>query len=79
MSREGKWADMAGLIDNEKLNTFAAVGSVEEVAGKIAARCVGEIDRVSPVLYQPDGELLGELAGALRSAVALRKQPTSPP
>ncbi len=69
MSREGKWVDMAALIDDEKLDTFAAVGSVEEVARKIAARCAGEVERVSPVLYHTDGGLLGELASEIRKAV----------
>lgn len=70
MSREGKWLEMAGLIDNEMLDAFAVSGTVEEVAHKLVKRCAHEIDRVSPVIYQPETELLGKLASAINAACA---------
>lgn len=59
--KEGKWAEMTQLIDDEMLNTFAVVGSPREVAEKILIRYQGKVDRISPVVYQPDAELLKAL------------------
>ncbi|MFK7974877.1 MAG: TIGR03617 family F420-dependent LLM class oxidoreductase [Halioglobus sp.] len=61
MIREGKWAELSSLIDDDILNTFAVVGTPAEVGKKIADRYAGKVERVSPVAYQPDIELLAEL------------------
>ena len=61
MMRDGKWAELNALIDDEILNTFAVVGTPAEVAEKIAARFAGRVERISPVVYQPDVPLLAEL------------------
>ena len=66
MTREGKWMELAELVDDEILNTFAVVGSPSEVAQQIKSRYDGKIDRVSPVIYQPDVALLS----ALREEIA---------
>ncbi len=58
LSKEGKWLEMGQLIDDEMLHTFAVVGMPSEVAEKIVSRFGGKVDRVSPILYQPDIELL---------------------
>lgn len=68
LSRAGKWVEMAGLIDDEMLNTFALTGSVSEVAQKLASRFRGNADRVSPIIYQQDTALLGDLLTAVRAA-----------
>jgi probable F420-dependent oxidoreductase len=68
MAREGKWLEMAASVTDEMLDTFAVVGSPEEVAAKIKARCEGLMDRVSPVIYQPDIELLQVLLNAIRKS-----------
>jgi hypothetical protein len=68
MSKAGKWVEMAGLIDDEMLNTFAVTGSVTEVAQKLASRCRGKVNRVSPIIYQQDTALLGGLLTAVRAA-----------
>ena len=70
MSREGKWLEMAALIDDEMLHAFAVTGTVEEVAQQLVERCGGEMDRISPVIYQPDSELLGKLASAIKKALS---------
>jgi probable F420-dependent oxidoreductase len=72
MSKTGKWVEMAGLIDDEMLSTFAVTGSVTEVAQKLASRCRGKMERVSPVIYQQDTALLGDLLTAFRTALAER-------
>lgn len=69
MSREGKWLEMAALIDDEMLHAFAVSGSVEEVSRQLVERCRGDMDRISPVIYQPDTELLGRLIGGIRKAL----------
>ena len=70
LSREGKWQEMGALITDEMLHTFAVIGTVEEVARKIVHRCAGQMDRVSPVIYQPNTRLLGMLVSAIKQASA---------
>ena len=61
LTRAGNWMELTRLIDDDILNTFAVVGTPAEVARKIAARYKGKVDRISPVVYQPDVPLLTEL------------------
>jgi probable F420-dependent oxidoreductase len=68
MSREGKWMEMARSVTDEMLEAFAVVGTPAEVGEKIVARCSGVMDRVSPVIYQPDTELLAVLLKEIRAA-----------
>jgi probable F420-dependent oxidoreductase len=67
LSKEGKWAEMAGLIDDEILNTIAVVGTPAEIAAKIAERFAGRADRISPVAYAPDVELLAAMCREIRA------------
>ena len=41
MSKEGKWAEMADLIDDDIVRTFAAVGDVQTVARQLRERWDG--------------------------------------
>lgn len=59
--RAGSWVELAGLIDDDILNTFAVVGTPADVAEQIAARFTDKVDRISPVIYQPDVALLKEV------------------
>ncbi len=68
LTREGKWAEMAQLIDDDMLRTFAAVGSPAEVAEQLATRFRGKVDRISPVVYNPDIALLSELRSRISAA-----------
>lgn len=61
LSKEGKWMEMSELVTDEMLETFAVVGSPEQVAEQIAVRFKGKVDRISPVVYQPDVALLAKL------------------
>jgi len=47
MSKQGRWDEMAQLIDDEILETLAVVGERHEIAGKLAARLDGIADGVS--------------------------------
>lgn len=51
MSKAGKWTEMAEVIDDEVLNTFAVVGGPEEIAPELKARYEDVIQRVS--FYAP--------------------------
>jgi len=51
MSKEGRWDEMAGLIDDDMVEAFAVKGRPEEIPELIAARCAGLVDRVT--LYAP--------------------------
>ena len=66
--RAGNWAKLANTVDDEMLHTFAVVGSLEEVAAKLHRRGAGRLDRASPVVYDPDPELLAAILGVLKSS-----------
>ncbi len=66
LSKAGKWMEMAELIDADILHTFAIVGEPLEVARKLVGRFAGEVERVSPVIYSPDTELLATLAETIQ-------------
>ena len=67
--RANQWAELAGLIDDDILRTFAAVGTPAEVAAQMAERYRGIADRISPVVYQPKLELLSTLRREIHRAV----------
>src|SRR6476659_5380955 len=51
MSKQGKWVEMGGLIDDEILNTFAVVGEPERIAPELHRRYGDVIQRIS--FYAP--------------------------
>jgi probable F420-dependent oxidoreductase len=53
LSKRGAWDDMAGLIDDEVLDTFAVVGSLDTIAAKVRSRYDGLVDRFN--VYAPSG------------------------
>ncbi|MCG7609608.1 LLM class F420-dependent oxidoreductase [Mycolicibacterium sp. (ex Dasyatis americana)] len=66
MSKQGRWQEMAGLIDDEMLHTIAACGTPGEIAAHIRDRVEGVSDRIC--LYQPGPiavEALAEIVDAL--------------
>ena len=60
---------MANLVDDEILNAIAVVGTPKEIAAKIAQRFQGKADRISPVAYAPDVELLSTMCEEIRAAI----------
>ncbi len=50
-SRRGEWEEMADLITDEMVETFAVVGTLEEVPARVLARFDGLVDRFS--FYAP--------------------------
>lgn len=66
LSRQGKWAEMATLIDDELLDAVSIIDTPERAARSIMARYRGRMDRISPLGYIRDAALAGELVTALR-------------
>jgi probable F420-dependent oxidoreductase len=57
LSKQGEWAKMGTLIDDEILNTFAVVGEPEQVAPELSRRYGDVIQRISfyaPYASNPD-------------------------
>lgn len=66
MSKQGRWQEMATLIDDEMLHTIAACGTPAEVAAHIRDRVDGVSERIC--LYQPGPiavQALAEIIDAL--------------
>jgi probable F420-dependent oxidoreductase len=51
LSKRGAWDQMAALIDDDVLDTFAVVGTLDEIAGKVLDRFGGVVDRFN--FYAP--------------------------
>ncbi len=51
MSKQGKWNEMADLVDDEILNTFAVVGEPETIAPELKTRFSDVVQRIS--FYAP--------------------------
>lgn len=69
LARAGRWSEMAGLIDDEMVQTFAVVADLPDVPTQIAGRFGGLIDRVSfnaPFREHPQqwGDVLAAISAA---------------
>ncbi|MGE2691458.1 TIGR03617 family F420-dependent LLM class oxidoreductase [Mycolicibacterium pulveris] len=60
LSKQGRWQEMATLIDDDVLHTIAACGSPAQVAAHVRDRVDGVSDRIC--LYQPGPIALESLA-----------------
>ena len=68
MSKEGKWKEMALLIDDELLNTVAVVAETPEAAAaEIKSRYGEQGDRITPGLYSGEKGLAARVIKALRA------------
>jgi probable F420-dependent oxidoreductase len=55
LSKQGKWVEMGDLIDDEMLNSFAVVGTPDEIAPELGRRYGDIVDRISYyALYERD-------------------------
>ena len=69
LSKEGRWLEMAGLIDDDLLERIAIVGPRGGIAEKIRSRCARGIDRVSLIApFSPDPKLWESVVRELHSA-----------
>lgn len=69
LSREQRWDDLTGLVDDEMLHTVATIGTYDEIAVKLNERYADKVDRIEfsiPVRDEGDAEayrsILGDLA-----------------
>ncbi len=78
LSLQGRWEEMAGVIDDEMLRTIAAVGTPAEVAGIVADRYGDLVDRFTvlsvsgdaPAELEIDREAEARLLAYLRDATS---------
>lgn len=72
LSKQGDWATMAGLVDDEMLHTLAVFGSPTEVAAQIVERYGDVADRVCVYFpgYEAPDDLIGETIDAIHQASA---------
>ncbi len=62
MTKEGRWDELAGLIDNEVLETFAVVGEPVDAARKFRQRFAGAVDRVTLNAAGSEATLASQMA-----------------
>jgi probable F420-dependent oxidoreductase len=69
LSKQGEWAKMGELIDDEILHTFAVIGEPASIAGQLVERFGGVIDRISFYLpYRIDPAVVRALVDDLKAA-----------
>jgi alkanesulfonate monooxygenase SsuD/methylene tetrahydromethanopterin reductase-like flavin-dependent oxidoreductase (luciferase family) len=66
MSKEGKWKEMAGLIDDDVVRTFAAVGDVPTVARELRERWSAATRLTFYMPYRADDDVRRQLLAELR-------------
>ncbi|RMH73350.1 MAG: TIGR03617 family F420-dependent LLM class oxidoreductase [Actinomyces sp.] len=66
LSKQGRWEDMARVIDDEMLATFAIVAEPGDVAGAVLERWGGLVDRVQ-LGDRPDIEEWPDIVAAIRA------------
>ena len=66
LTKQGGWADMPALINDDLLEQIALVGPVEEIPEKLRQRYGTSVDRVSLVPYGIDAQEIADLIPAIR-------------
>jgi len=67
LSKQGRWDEMAGLIEDGVLHAIAVVGPRREIAGKLRARLEGVADIASLTHNRaPDPAMWADVVAALR-------------
>ncbi len=59
LSREKRWEDLPGLVDDEMLHEVATIGTYDEIGAKLRDRYVGRVDRIEfsiPINSPDDGD-----------------------
>lgn len=67
LSKEGKWDQMADLVDDKMLHTFAVVGEPKDIARQMVDRFAGTAERLSPVVYESNTELLKTILNEVKA------------
>ena len=70
MTREGNWADMPGIINDEVLDLFAVRGELKKVAPGLLERTLGVVDRVSiNAPYESDPGAWSQVVAEIKAAL----------
>jgi probable F420-dependent oxidoreductase len=68
LARDGRWEEMAGLVDDDLVSTVAVVGEPDRIASMVRARLAGISDSVSLVNNRaPDPRHLAEVVADLHA------------
>ena len=68
LSKQGRWSEMAALVDDEVLRALSIRGTPTEVAAEIADRYEGFADRVAVYFpYASSPDLVADVAAAVTS------------
>ena len=69
MTKQGRWAEMPGLITDDMMHTLALVGTPDQVAAEIVKR-FGEFDRISAYFsgFEPSDDLIADFTAAVKAA-----------
>jgi probable F420-dependent oxidoreductase len=69
LSKQGRWLEMAGLVDDDLLERIAVVGTRDRIPALLAERYGGLVDRVSLVApFAPDAGLWSDVVAAVKAA-----------
>jgi alkanesulfonate monooxygenase SsuD/methylene tetrahydromethanopterin reductase-like flavin-dependent oxidoreductase (luciferase family) len=69
LSRQGRWAEMGPLVDDDVLAAFAVVGNPSEAGSEIVRRYGDVFDRITLYMpYQATPEVTAEITEAIRGA-----------
>ena len=69
LSRDQRWDELSGLVDDEMLHTVATIGTYDEIAAKLNERYAGRVDRLEfsiPVRNESELEGFRHILGELR-------------
>lgn len=66
LSKQGEWAKMGDVIDDDMLDAFAIVGEPSEIPGIVAKRFGGTVDRLQFFVGVDDGDTWGPVLEELR-------------
>jgi hypothetical protein len=68
LARDGRWQEMADLVDDDLVETIAVVGEPDQIAPKLVERLAGISDSVSLVNNRaPDPQHFAEVVAALHA------------
>lgn len=70
LSRERRWEELPGLVDDEMLHEVATVGTYDEIGAKLRDRYVGRVDRIEfsiPIASPADIEVFGSILAEIKA------------
>jgi probable F420-dependent oxidoreductase len=69
LSKQGRWLEMAGLVDDDLLERIAVVGTRDRIPGLLTERYGGLVDRLSLIApFAPDETLWADVVAAVKAA-----------